>query len=137
MADSKAAALYSRVSTVDSLRGIACLAVCWFHFTNGSPTFLPAGLLKSSAVYGRLGPVVFFVISGFVVPYSLSRNAYRLSNYPTFLLKRVIRLHPPYLVSIGAIILIGLVSSKVPGYRGDPFTLSATQLVLHFGYLNE
>src|SRR5689334_14543570 len=89
-----------RISTVDSLRGIASLAVCWFHLTNGNPSFLTGGPLKSSGTYGWLGVEMFFVISGFVIPYSLHKAGYDLKSFGTFVAKRIIRLDPPYLVSI-------------------------------------
>ena len=62
----------SRSESAHALRGVAAFAVAWFHFTNGQPTFLPQdSLLKVSGAYGYLGVAVFFVISGFVIPYSL------------------------------------------------------------------
>jgi len=33
-----------RNHTADALRGLAALAVCWFHFTHGNAAFLPEGL---------------------------------------------------------------------------------------------
>lgn len=32
-----------RLTVVDALRGLAALAVAWFHFTNGNTAFLPDG----------------------------------------------------------------------------------------------
>lgn len=81
----------NRVSTIDALRGIASLAVCWFHLTNGNPKFLPDGALKASGAYGWLGVEAFFVISGFVIPFSLYRSGHELKDYPRFLYKRVVR----------------------------------------------
>jgi len=46
-----------------------------------------------------------FVISGFVIPWSLYRSQYVLRDYPKFLLKRNVRLYPPYLASIAITIL--------------------------------
>ena len=42
---------------------------------------------------------MFFVISGFIVPYSMARAGYRLALWPSFMAKRLIRLEPPYPVS--------------------------------------
>src|SRR5215471_12732327 len=125
-----------RNTTVDTLRGLASLAVCWFHLTNGNPTFLANGILKSSGAYGWLGVEVFFVISGFVIPYSLYKGRYRISDIGRFICKRIIRLDPPYLVTIVLIIILAFVSAHLPGYRGGPFQIGAIQLILHLGYLN-
>ncbi|HEY0172641.1 MAG TPA: acyltransferase family protein, partial [Pyrinomonadaceae bacterium] len=125
-----------RVGTVDAMRGLASLAVCWFHLTNGNPNFLSDGLLKASGAHGWLGVEAFFVISGFVIPYSLYRTGYRLNDYPRFLYKRIVRLDPPYLLSIALILLVGYLATLAPGFNGVPFQPSAKQILLHLGYLN-
>ena len=126
----------SRLLVPDTLRGLAALAVCWFHFTHGNPNFLPDGALKSSGAFGWLGVEMFFVISGFIIPYSLSRGGYRLADYPTFLLKRIIRLDPPYIAALIIILALGYASTAVPGFRGQPLEPNWAQVVLHLGYIN-
>ncbi|MFC5454047.1 acyltransferase family protein [Prosthecobacter fluviatilis] len=125
-----------RLPVVDMLRGFAALAVCWYHFTNGSANFLPEGLLKSSGTHGWLGVEVFFVISGFIIPYALQRSGYRMADYGRFILRRIIRLDPPYLASIVILLVLGYVCSALPGFRGPPFEPTFVQVVLHLGYLN-
>jgi peptidoglycan/LPS O-acetylase OafA/YrhL len=118
------------------MRGIAALAVCWYHFTAERLGFLPDGFARFSEPFGRIGVEVFFVISGFIIPFTLQRSGYRVSDYGTFLLKRIIRLDPPYLVAILGAIAIGYASAAAPGYGGPPFTASLAQVALHVGYLN-
>src|SRR5260370_41397871 len=65
-----------RVEIVDPLRGLAALAVAWFHFTNGSG-FVKTEWLQASGEYGWLGVDVFFVISGFVIPHSMYCGGYQ------------------------------------------------------------
>lgn len=126
----------TRNSALDVLRGLAALSVAWFHFTNGNPDFLPDGALKSSGAQGWIGVEVFFVISGFIIPFALARSQYQLTDYGTFLVKRIIRLDPPYLVTIALIIALGFASSAAPGFRGAAFHVTLPQLLLHLGYLN-
>jgi peptidoglycan/LPS O-acetylase OafA/YrhL len=130
--------LSGRVETVQSLRGLAALAVALFHFSWGNPAFYVPPFLKAISAGGWRGVEVFFVISGFILPYSLWRAGYRLmpSDFCRFLWKRVVRLEPPYFVTIAAILLLGYLSARAPGYRGEPFHLNPLQLVLHVGYLN-
>jgi peptidoglycan/LPS O-acetylase OafA/YrhL len=130
-----------RIAGLDFLRGVASLAVCWFHLTSYRfPT--PDGPLyeavRASGSYGWLGVEVFFVISGFVIPYSLHRAGYRLRSYPTFILKRVIRLDPPYLVTIALIILLGVGYAATTGraVEIEGAGLDWTRVLLHLGYLN-
>jgi peptidoglycan/LPS O-acetylase OafA/YrhL len=81
---------------------------------------------------------VFFVISGFVIPYSLKRSGYKLRAYPTFILRRVVRLDPPYLITI--VLLLGLAfansfySGQAPLVENAPIGL--VRVLLHLGYLN-
>lgn len=130
-----------RIDGLDFLRGIASLAVCWFHLTSFHfPT--PDGRLyeavRTSGTYGWLGVEVFFVISGFVIPYSLHRAGYDISSYPRFILKRIIRLDPPYLLTL--VLLLG-VGFAVAFYTGRPVEIEGqplnwTRILLHLGYLN-
>jgi peptidoglycan/LPS O-acetylase OafA/YrhL len=124
-----------RIETIDLLRGLAALAVCWFHLTNAN-TIAGSGILQASGKYGWLGVEIFFVISGFIIPYALHRGGYRLNRFPTFLLKRITRLDPPYIVSILLVLLTGYLISLAPHYQGEAFHLDIARILLHLGYLN-
>jgi peptidoglycan/LPS O-acetylase OafA/YrhL len=123
----------SRVNILDPLRGVAALAVAWCHFSATDPI----NVIKLSGAYGYLGVEVFFVISGFVIPYALSRANYSPGYYPRFLLKRVLRLDPPYIVSILLTLLVLFLRFAAHGFRGEQMQhVSAVQLLLHLGYVN-
>lgn len=126
----------NRIEIIDALRGMASLAVCWFHLTNGNPSFLPDGFWKQSGAWGWAGVEVFFVISGFIIPFTLWQSGYRLRNYSRFILKRVIRLDPPYLLSILLVIALAYISLLYPGFKGKPPSYSLTQIALHLGFIN-
>jgi peptidoglycan/LPS O-acetylase OafA/YrhL len=121
-----------RIFVLDFLRGIAALSVVFHHFFN----VLDPGWLHSASFYGQLGVQVFFVISGFIIPYSLYRSGYTLRNYGTFVLKRVVRLDPPYIVTVVLIILLGVLSWYVPFQKDQVFQVSLPQVLLHFAYVN-
>jgi len=125
-----------RLHTLDALRGLAALGVTWFHLTNGNETFLPPGPVKASGAYGWMGVEIFFVISGFIIPLSLHRAGYRLRDYGAFVLKRMLRLDPPYVVALLVTIAVGYLASHTPGFRGQPYAVSLPQFFLHLGYLN-
>jgi peptidoglycan/LPS O-acetylase OafA/YrhL len=125
-----------RMPTLDCLRGIASFAVAWFHFTNGNPAFLPAGWLKASGTWGWLGVQMFFVISGFVIPYSLYKSRYSLKNFSRFLVKRVSRLDPPYVAGIFLVVAMAYLSATSSSFRGARPHFTFSQLALHLGYLN-
>lgn len=116
------------------LRGIAAVSVAFFHFTMGmTPSFF-----KSACSFGWLGVDIFFVISGFVIPYSLAHSGYQLRlDYPRFLLKRVLRLHPAYLASVVLALGLNHVSAALPIFQGAPLSLSVVGLALHAPLLND
>lgn len=117
------------LSSIDGLRGVAALAVCCAHAVNQGPR-------ASFAYYGWLGVYVFFVVSGFVIPYSLWRANYTVKAYPRFIAKRLVRLDPPYLASIAAAICLHYVSYLFPQFRGDAPHYTAKTLLMHLAYLN-
>ena len=124
----------ARLPTLDALRGVASLAVMWFHFS--LQPYLSNDSIRRSGKYGWLGVDVFFVVSGFVIPYTMVRANFRVGDYWRFLLKRITRLDPPYLLTILLIVGYRYFLTTSPSYQGDPFHLSAAQILLHVGYLN-
>jgi len=84
----------SRISVLDSFRGIAAIFVVIYHYTvkyseifigsNFEPLFL--------FVYGEFGVQLFFIISGFVIFKSV-RN---INSVIEFVFKRFVRLFPTY-----------------------------------------
>jgi peptidoglycan/LPS O-acetylase OafA/YrhL len=126
----------SRVEIIAPLRGLAALAVTWFHLTNGSHLLSPESWLRQSGSYGWLGVEVFFVISGFVIPLSMHRGSYAFpGDVGTFLAKRIVRLDPPYLIAVALGVGLWYVSSIVPGFMGSAPTISAAQVAAHIGYV--
>jgi peptidoglycan/LPS O-acetylase OafA/YrhL len=85
-----------RFQGLDSLRGIAALAVVLHHYTFRYPSVVQAhqpGLLFNF-VNGHFGVNLFFIISGFVIFMTLERSA----GMVDFSVSRFARLWPPYLV---------------------------------------
>ena len=126
-----------RLSGVDALRGVAAMSVCLCHFTVGSPTFLSdASWIKQVGAFGgTYGVHVFFVISGFIIPFSLARAHYRLADAPRYILRRIARIDPPYLVSLMVALLIALVLDRLPNSHAPPFP-RWYHILGHVGYLN-
>ena len=89
---------------IDGLRAIAILAVVVYHF---NPSLLPSGFI---------GVDIFFVISGFVVTYSLAHKPdqpwkdYLLS----FAAKRIQRLYPALIVCVVVTGLVGCLFIPTP-----------------------
>lgn len=127
-----------RQESVEVLRGIAAFLVMWFHLTNGNPSFLPPdSLLKASGAFGYLGVQLFFVISGFIIPYALSLRNYQISTDGlAFLARRIARIEPAYLVSAVLVVILQAASAFTPGsLAAMPASGLVTSLALHFAYL--
>jgi peptidoglycan/LPS O-acetylase OafA/YrhL len=113
------------------MRGGAAASVVLFHCS--AP--LESGIALFLNGYGWLGVDVFFVISGFVIPLSLHGKDYNVRHFPNFMLRRLIRLEPPYLISIALGIALWHLSSLAPGFHGEPPSYSFPQLAAHLLYL--
>ena len=121
----------SRIAIVEAMRGLAAIAVACNHFSLPLSGPLPEAL----TVYGWLGVDVFFVISGFVIPLSLHGRNYRLRDFPNYLLRRLIRLEPPYIASILFVIVLWHASAAAPQYAGSAPDYSLAQIFFHLLYL--
>lgn len=87
--------------------------VCVFHFI-GYSDFRGSLFSANSTIYkigefGSNGVYIFFVISGFVIPLSLSNENFRFNKFPRYLLRRFTRIEIPYLVSIFMILFVGFI----------------------------
>ncbi len=120
-----------RIGVINALRAFAAIFVAWGHFVAGQGKYL-----SLSGKYGYLGVHIFFVISGFVIPWSLYRSHYVLRDFPRFLLKRNVRLYPPYLASI-AVTVLATNFIMVPMLHLPRLNITGESLLLHFVYLND
>lgn len=114
---------HKRLHYLDALRGIAALVVVLFHFVlmTPAPNFGEAGgsfvtIISDYMDFGRIGVVVFFAISGFIIPTSLNHDSPNPAR--KFLISRFFRLYPLYWVSIIACLAV---ASTWP----TPYTVAA------------
>ena len=109
-----------RLAFADGLRGIAALWVVLFHMSEGGhidsfKALLPQALALVIFDHGDLGVAIFFVLSGFVMAFTV-KNAKVDSEFATkFILRRLTRLTPPYYFAIAVAVLVGIVKTHVLG----------------------
>jgi peptidoglycan/LPS O-acetylase OafA/YrhL len=95
------------------VRGLACLLVVWDHLVaiwadRHGLSFPPLTLIRQYFTtplgiiqdFGYLGVVLFFFVSGFIITHVAQRE-----SGVTFLIKRLFRIYPPFIVSIMIIML--------------------------------
>ncbi|HBT67929.1 MAG TPA: acyltransferase [Agrobacterium sp.] len=121
---------------VDSIRGIAALAVIYIHiaevayknrFTTNAPEYYLFYFFTEYFDLGKIAVVMFFAVSGFVIPFSLLKaNGAPLRS---FAISRFFRLYPAYWVSIVLALAI------IPLVRGDAF--SPTQIIANVTMLQQ
>jgi peptidoglycan/LPS O-acetylase OafA/YrhL len=90
-----------RLAWLDALRGVAALCVAYEHF---GARVLPAVHARVFAIFdpGLYGVLLFFLISGYIVPASLERRG----NVRTFWISRLFRLFPLFGVVIVVTVLL-------------------------------
>jgi peptidoglycan/LPS O-acetylase OafA/YrhL len=115
----------SRLGWLDALRGFAALTVAWFHL---SPQMIGTerhmALLRHLDL-GKCGVLLFFLVSGYVIPMSLERHG----SLRRFWLGRVFRVYPAYLLSAG--LTLALVTA---GVLGLPLTARHETLTTVLGH---
>lgn len=119
----------TRFAFLDAVRAVAALAVVMEHVGELFPT--ARHFLLSSMNLGRAGVFAFFIVSGFVIPFSLERS----NDLRKFWINRFFRLYPLYWVSLlAACVVYALlplsVKSSMPFVQRLPGSLEANATML-------
>ena len=109
----------NRMAWLDALRGLAALAVVYVHFADYA---LPGlrDVVAGWFDFGRYGVLLFFAVSGYVIPMSLERHG----SLRRFWVGRVFRLYPAYLLAAGSMLALGATGiHPISGMlRNEPLT---------------
>ena len=115
------------LSGLDLARGLAAIAVAFYHFTNNG--WLPKDhWMTNLGWFGHLGVRAFFVMSGFVVPFAMWRGGYTGQAFLSFMGRRLVRLYPPYVISVCVMAVSAAVMGASPSFGA---------LAAHAFYLND
>lgn len=132
-----------KVVILDIARGICALVVAMYHFLHfespqGALFDVNHPFIKAISPFMPGIVCVFFLISGYVLFLHLERNNYQLSNYPKFLLRRIIRLQVPL---FACILLILSINTIFQLHAGLPISINWSQffanLSLTAGFVGE
>lgn len=78
---------------------------------------------------------MFFIISGIVIPISLIKRGFHIRQISAYILRRLARLEPPYLISILLFLVYFTIRSNVSWTNPIDLMPSLRDVVLHLGYL--
>jgi len=122
------------------LRGLAALWVVLFHASEGGhierlKSVLPPAFVRLVFDSGYLGVPVFFVLSGFVMALTVHSARVDLGFAFRFVLRRMVRLTPPYAVSIA--IVIGFLALKMWALHTPVSFPSVGAVVAHVAYVQD
>ncbi|MBI3866663.1 MAG: glycosyltransferase [Planctomycetia bacterium] len=120
-----------RMAFIDSMRALAALAVFAFHIRPFVDGF--AGQFVGR---GWLGVQVFFAISGFVIALSVAESRISPAYVVRFILRRSIRLDPPYWCVIAVTVCLLIASNAVRSDRPLPLPGPAA-IGAHLLYLQD
>ncbi|MFK3781100.1 acyltransferase family protein [Agrobacterium sp. NPDC089420] len=115
----------TRLTSIDQLRGIAALSVIFYHLSAHS-LINRSDIVQNSWVditfknviagdylnFGRFGVILFFIISGYVVPFSFPKQ----NPIAGFVISRVFRLYPLFWASLTAALFLRF-------YAGNPLSI--------------
>jgi len=126
------------IATIELIRGVAALMVMLFHFGEGTDS-TPDWYHDLFGYCGLIGVVMFFVVSGFVIPLQLHRREYKLSMAHRFLANRVVRIYPAFFTCL--VLAVFLLFVQVNFIQGEVFEVKIKQVVANIilcaPYLNE
>jgi peptidoglycan/LPS O-acetylase OafA/YrhL len=123
------------IAILDSLRAFAAISVCLYHFVCTTTGYIDSHWILNVFSVGKHGVQLFFVISGFVIPWAMFSARFKLRDSFRFLVKRIIRLEPPYVFSIVLTLVFLCLRTRLLHLQNDHVNISTTQVLLHFGYL--
>lgn len=112
-----------RFAHIDAMRAVAVLLVVWTHSAEGFVHIAGSQAIldevQKSFNFGRIGVVIFFAISGMLIPSSLKNE----TGVQQFLVRRFFRLFPAFWMSVAIYWII------IPGQK-DLMSLAANLTML-------
>lgn len=129
----------TRLYLLDALRGLAALGVTIYHIYESRlaefvDVYLPA-FLSSILRHSYLGLDFFFLLSGLVIAFSLLNYPLNPRSVGLFMVRRQLRLDPPYWAVLLLIYLLMFLSSHVIPSHSNLTTYTASDLLFNAFYL--
>src|SRR3954469_23751535 len=129
--------MHRRLAFIDTLRGVAVLGVLFQHALEVIVQNHPTGeyywafhdAIGYYINFGRFGVVLFFFVSGFVIPFSFPDSSRPVRD---FTISRFFRLYPAYWTSI----VIGLITMQLLDSKAYPLSQIAVNVTMLQTFVN-
>jgi len=123
---------------IETMRALAALSVAVFHFTNysaGNYFLIDSESVRKPFEFGAQGVEMFYIISGFIIPYALDTSNFRLQHFGGYLWKRFLRIFPPFVATIVLMELVRLYLVKF--HWGGGFDVEWKRIAANLLFLSD
>ena len=124
-----------RLESITIMRGLAAFSVMLFHLGSSGVLVSRSPELDGMFHYGFVGVPCFFVISGFVIPFSMHQTNYSIRDALPFFVRRLVRLEPCYLVTVAGTFAMLKIAEKAPSFNGQHTAFDPVMLASQVGYV--
>ncbi|MEO6580149.1 MAG: acyltransferase [Sphingomicrobium sp.] len=122
-------------ASIDALRGFAAFSVVLFHLGGAGLPKLASPTTTRLTSWGWTGVEVFFVISGFVIPFVMMKADYHWRDAGNFLARRFVRIWPPSAMLIALTIAQFVVINRMSAGHGGWTSLSTLRILANLAYI--
>ena len=114
-----------RVSELDTYRGLAAVAIVFFHYSHATPAYAALGYASGVALE------LFFVLSGYLITSIILKYLDGPFLLP-FYARRALRIFPAYFLVVGLFTLIVLLRPGLGSIHALPWYLTFSQFTPHY-----
>lgn len=123
----------TEVQSIQVLRGVAAVAVAFYHTHLILMQYGDVDLLGWLALHGKAGVNIFFTLSGFIILKAHWKHIGQPAQIPNYLYRRWSRLYPLYWLLTLAFVAASLTGLGRPDFSWSPLNLLSSFALYEFG----